>query len=190
MALEGEEGYPHRGNFNFVNNQINPATGTISVRGVFPNTRPPDGTRLLLPGMFVRTRLPLGQPYQALLVIDRAIGSDQGLKYLYVLDKENRVQYRRVQTGPLQDDGLRVIREGLKPDEEVVIGGIQQLRPRLQINPEPTPMPTNAAGAQVEPPVVSPPSQVVPDGTPRKAPQGSPAPTDSGKAKGATGTKG
>ena len=69
------------------------------MRGVFPNPKPKDGIRLLSPGMFVRIRLPIGQPHPALLVIDRAIASDQGLKYVYVVDAENKVQYRRVTTG-------------------------------------------------------------------------------------------
>ena len=103
MGLQGEDGFPHQGTINFVNNQVNPTTGSISVRGVFANPKPPGGIRLLSPGMFVRIRLPIGQPHPALLVIDRAIGSDQGLKYVYVVDAENKVQYRRVTTGPLQE---------------------------------------------------------------------------------------
>ena len=83
--------------------------------------------------MFVRIRLPIGVPHQALLVIDRAMASDQGLKYVYVLDAENKVQYRRVTTGALQEDGLRVIEEGLKPDDWVVVGGILQVRPRMEV---------------------------------------------------------
>ena len=93
MGLQGEEGFPHQGTINFVNNQVNPTTGSILVRGVFPNPKPKGGHRLLSPGMFVRVRLPIGQPHPALLVIDRAVGSDQGLKYVYVLDAENKVQY-------------------------------------------------------------------------------------------------
>jgi multidrug efflux pump subunit AcrA (membrane-fusion protein) len=98
--------------------------------------------------MFVRIRLPLGQPHQANLVIDRAIGSDQGLKFVYVVSADNKVQYQRVKTGPLQEDGLRVIEEGLKPDDRVVVGGLQQLRPRVEIQPDPTAMPTLAGGAE------------------------------------------
>ena len=109
---------------------MNPNTGSISVRGVFANPKPANGVRLLSPGMFVRVRLPIGQPHPAVLVIDRAIGSDQGLKFVYVVDAQNKVQYRRVSTGALQEDGLRVITEGLKPDEWVVVGGLQQVRPR------------------------------------------------------------
>jgi RND family efflux transporter MFP subunit len=148
MALEGEEGFPHRGTLNFVNNQVNPATGTIAARGVFTNPRPAGGAWSLIPGMFVRIRLPLGQPHQANLVIDRAIGSDQGLKFVYVVSADNKVQYQRVKTGPLQEDGLRVIEEGLKPDDRVVVGGLQQLRPRVEIQPDPTAMPTLAGGAE------------------------------------------
>src|SRR5256885_2337547 len=139
MGLEGEDGFPHVGNLNFVNNVVNPSTGTIAIRGVFPNPRPGDGRRLLKPGMFVRIRLPIGQPHPALLVVDRAIGSDQGLKYVYVVDAGKKVQYRRVVTGPLEDDGLRVLEpykpaagrepeSGVRPDEWVVVGALQQLR--------------------------------------------------------------
>ena len=110
--------------------------------GGLSQPQPQGGHRLLSPGMFVRIRLPIGQPHPALLVIDRAVASDQGLKFVYVLDAENKVQYRRVTTGPLQDDGLRVIEEGLKPDDWVVVGGLQQVRPRMTIKPEQVPMPT------------------------------------------------
>jgi len=142
MGLQGEDGFPHQGTINFANNQVNPTTGSIAVRGVFPNPEPPEGIRLLSPGMFVRIRLPIGPPHSALLVIDRAVGSDQGLKYVYVLDNQNKVQYRRVTTGAQQDDGLRVIDAGLKPDDWVVIGGLLQVRPQMQIQPERVAMPT------------------------------------------------
>jgi multidrug efflux system membrane fusion protein len=92
--------------------------------------------------MFVRVRLPIGQPHDALLVIDRAIGSDQGMKYVYLVDDKNIVQQQRVETGALEEDGLRVIDSGLKAGEWVVIGGIQQVRPRMQITPDREPMPT------------------------------------------------
>ena len=107
IGLQGEDGYPHQGTLNFVNNQVNPATGSILVRGVFQNAIPPSGTtRIFSPGMFARVQLPIGQPHSGLLVIDRAIGSDQGLKYVYVVGKDNKVEYRRVTTGALQDDGF------------------------------------------------------------------------------------
>ena len=90
MGLQGEEGYPHRGYINFIDNQVNPGTGSISVRGVFANPKPARGTYLLVPGMFVRIRLPMGQPYSGLLVIDRAVTSDQGLKYVYVVGRRQQ----------------------------------------------------------------------------------------------------
>jgi membrane fusion protein, multidrug efflux system len=145
IGLEGEEGFMHQGTLNFVNNRVNAGTGSITVRGVIPNPRPENGIRLLSPGMFVRVRLPIGKPHNALLVVDRAVASDQGLKYLYVLDDQNKVQQRRVETGALQEDGLRVIAAGLKPDEWVVVGGIQQVRPRMEVTPDREPMPSLAA---------------------------------------------
>jgi multidrug efflux system membrane fusion protein len=145
MALEGEEGYPHAGTIDFTNNVVNPSTATLAARGVFPNPQPTHGRRLLSPGMFVRVRLPISDPHPALLVVDRALGSDQGLKYLYVIDAQSKVQYRRVETGPLQDDGLRVIEKGLSPDEWVVVGAIQQLRPGVPVEPDRVPMPSPGA---------------------------------------------
>jgi membrane fusion protein, multidrug efflux system len=140
MGLTGEEGFPHEGTIDFFNNQFNPTTGSISVRGVFPNPKPANGVRLLKPGMFVRIHFPIGDPYKALLVIDRAILSDQGIKYVYVVDKDNKVEYRSIQTGALQPDGLRVV-QGLKPGDWVVVGGLQMVRPRTQIRPDRVDMP-------------------------------------------------
>ena len=142
MGLQGEEGFPHEGEIDFINNQLNPTTGSILVRGVFPNPKSPRGPRLLSPGMFVRIRVPIGQPHPAVLVVDRAVQSDQGMKYVYVVDKNNTVQYRRVTTGSLQDDGLRVITQHLNPDERVVVAGLQQVHSQDQIAPELVPMPS------------------------------------------------
>jgi multidrug efflux system membrane fusion protein len=191
MGLQVEEGFPHQGTIDFFNNQFNPTTGSISVRGVFPNPLPlrsparvagntcalvaqalsrqaiggglapyfldlaeiaarEKGVRLLKPGMFVRIRLPIGDPYQALLVIDRAIQSDQGLKYVYVVDKDNKVQYRAVTTGALQSDGLRVITKGLAPGDWVVVGGLQMVRPKTVIRPDRVPMPSLAQASAEE----------------------------------------
>jgi membrane fusion protein, multidrug efflux system len=152
MGLQGEDGFPHAGTINFVNNQVNPTTGSILVRGVFPNPKPKVGTRLLSPGMFVRIRMPIGQAHSALLVIDRAVGSDQGLKYVYLVDADNKVQYHRVTTGALQEDGMRVIEQGLKGDEWVVSGGILQVRPRIVVRPDKVPMPTLSQPAVADPP--------------------------------------
>jgi membrane fusion protein, multidrug efflux system len=147
MGLQDEEGFPHAGTIDFINNQVNPTTGSITVRGVFPNPILKQGVRLLSPGMFLRIRLPIGEPQMALLVIDRAIGTDQGLKFVYVVDAEKKIQYRRVTTGPLQDNGLRVVENGLKPDDWVLVGAIQQVRPGMVVRPDETAMPTLGAAA-------------------------------------------
>lgn len=153
MGLQGEEGYPHQGSVNFFNNQVNPATGSIAVRGVFPNPVLKDNVRLLSPGMFVRIHLPIGQPHPGLLIIDRAVASDQGLQYVYVIDDQSKAQYRRVTTGLLEPDGLRVITDGLKPGEWVAVGALQQIRPDQPVQMEKMPMPTlGPAGAKETPP--------------------------------------
>ncbi len=141
MALPGEDDYLHEGRINFVNNQLNPTTGSISMRGIFANPKSARGIRRMSPGMFVRIWLPIGQPHEELLVIDRAIQSDQGQKYVYVLDADNKVQTRKISTGALQANGLRVVRgekpgEGVKPDDWVVVGALQQVRPRMEVQPE------------------------------------------------------
>jgi membrane fusion protein, multidrug efflux system len=152
MGLQGEDGFPRKGTVNFVNNQVNPATGSIAMRGIFANPKTgAAGTRLLSPGMFVRVRLPVGKPHEALLIIDRAISSDQGLKFVYVVDGENKVQYRRVTTGSLQQDGLREITDGLSADDWVLVGGLQQARVHTKIQPEQRPMPTLAAPTSAPP---------------------------------------
>jgi multidrug efflux system membrane fusion protein len=153
MALEGDEGYPHKGSINFSNNTVTISTGTLTVRGVFANPKPANGLRLLTPGMFVRIQLPVGPAHPALLLSDRSIGSDQGMKFVYVIDAQKKVQYRRIKPGALQDDGLRAIDEGLKPDDQVVVGGLQQLRPRMEVQTEDSTMPGLDEPAQkVEPP--------------------------------------
>jgi len=158
MGVQGEPGYPHQGTINFIDNQVNPATGSIPVRGVFPNAKLPGGVQQLVPGMFVRIHLPIGQSHPALLVIDRAVTSDQDQKYVYVFDAEKKeAQQRRVTTGPLQDDGLRVITQGLQPDDWVVVGGLQQIRPRMKIQTDPVTMPSYTNPAEkAAPPAASP----------------------------------
>src|SRR6516162_1509419 len=111
LGLANEEGYPHQGIINFVDNQVNPKTGTLRVRGVFPNK-----DEQLSPGLFARVRVPIGSPHQALLVSDRAIDTDQGQKVVYVVDKDNKVVSRAVRLGALHD-GLREITNGLESGE-------------------------------------------------------------------------
>jgi RND family efflux transporter MFP subunit len=142
LGMPGEQTFPYKGYINFANNQLNPNTGSIAVRGVFANPKPPNGVRLFSPGMFVRIRLPIGPPHPALLVIDRAIQSDQGQKYVYVVNASNKTEYRQVVTGALEPDGLRTISSGLTVDDWVVVGAIQQFRPNMQVKTEQTTMPS------------------------------------------------
>ena len=107
--------------------------------------------RLFSPGMFVRVRLPIGQPHEALLIIDRAIQSDQGLKFVWVLDAQNKAQMRSITTGSLQEDGLRVVEGDIKPDDWVVVGAIQQVRSQMEVKPEPRPMPSLGGQSQTAP---------------------------------------
>ncbi len=150
MGLTGEEGFPHVGKVNFFDNQVNAGTGSISVRGEFENHKPKGGTYLLLPGMFVRIRLPIGDVQDSLLVIDRAVTSEQGRKYLYVVGPDNKVESRSVTLGSLQDDGLRVVLTGLKKDDWVLFGSLQQVRPGMPVEMEKRQMPTLGAPAAPE----------------------------------------
>lgn len=113
----------------------------VTLPSLLPGSVPSKSIRLLSPGMFVRIRLPIGEPHKSLLVIDRAIQSDQGHKFVYVLDKDNVLQTKRIVTGALQPDGLRVV-NGVKPDDWIVVSALQQVRQRLQIKPVQVPMPT------------------------------------------------
>jgi RND family efflux transporter MFP subunit len=110
-------------------------------RGVFENK-----DRRLTPGLFVRVRLPIGDPKHSLLVSERAVGTDQGTKYVLVVNDQNVVEYRPVKLGPLSE-GLRVIREGLKPGERVIVAGIQRARPGITVKPQDTPPPGATANA-------------------------------------------
>ncbi len=134
MGLADEDGFPHEGVVNFVDNRLDPNSGTLQLRGIFKNA-----DRMLSPGMFVRVRLPIGNSYRALLVSEQALGTDQGQKFLYVIDQDNKAQYRRVQIGKLQQ-GHRVILKGLEPDERIVVSGLQRIRPGAVVQPmiEPT----------------------------------------------------
>jgi RND family efflux transporter MFP subunit len=128
--------FPLRGTLDFVSSTVDPQTGTISVRGVFPNPyKKPAQPPMLTPGLFVRVRLHLGPPHDALLVTERAIGTDQGQKFVYVVDEANKVGYRPVRLGQMFD-GLQAIEEGLKPDDRVVVNGLQRVRPGIEVQPE------------------------------------------------------
>jgi RND family efflux transporter MFP subunit len=130
LGLSNEEGFPHEGVINFVDNKLDVMTGTLRIRGVFRN---PDGT--LSPGMFARIRTLIGTPHEAILVSERALGSDQGEKFVYVLNKKNAVEYRRVQVGALQD-GLREVVSGVDKGERIVLDGLQRIKPGITVTPK------------------------------------------------------
>jgi RND family efflux transporter MFP subunit len=135
LGLAAEDGLTHLGTINFVDNQINPKTGTLRVRGVFPNA---DGA--LVPGYFGRVRVPVSAPHKAVLVSDRVLDTDQGQKIVYVVGEDNKVTVRPVRVGALHD-GLREIASGLKPGERVIVNGLQQVRPGATVEPTLVDMP-------------------------------------------------
>ena len=134
LGLMDETDFPHEGWVDYVDPRVDPSTGTNLVRAIIPN---PDG--FLRAGLFTRIRVPLGKPKPALLVAEQALGMDQGQYYVLVLDDNNKVEYRRVRTGVLQN-GLRVIEEGLAPHEKVIVIGLQRVRPGVTVSPQLVPM--------------------------------------------------
>jgi RND family efflux transporter MFP subunit len=130
VGLQTETGYPHNGKLDYASPTLNQSTGTLAVRGVLPN---PD--RVLLPGYFVRVRVPFDEQKDALLVPDVALGSDQAGRYLLVVNAENVVEQRKVQVA--QSEGsLRVIEAGLKPDDRVVTAGLLRAIPGQKVDPQ------------------------------------------------------
>jgi RND family efflux transporter MFP subunit len=142
LGLIGDEGrFSRQGTIDFAENRLNPATGTIRVRAVFPNK---DGQ--LTPGQFARVKVPTGTPYKGLLVTDQAIGIDQGQKYLLIVNSQNKAEYRAVTPGRLDGD-LRIFKPGagLNPGERVIVNGVQRVRPGIEVKPERVDMPTRSA---------------------------------------------
>lgn len=139
LADDVQRKFPLHGYLDFFNNTIDPLTGTITVRGVFPNAK-----TVLKPGLFARVRLPLGPPYQGLLVAEEALGTDQGQKFLYIVDADNKVRYQRVKVG-LVFNGLRAIDEGLKAGDRVIVNGLQRVRPDMEVKAETVNMASLAA---------------------------------------------
>ena len=129
MASANDEGFTRQGELEFLDNQINPETGTIRGRAIFRNH-----DRGLTPGSFVRLRLPGSAAYRALLIQDRAVGTDLDKRYVYTVAADGTIEYRAVQLGPMID-GLRVVRSGLKPADVVVINGLQRVRPGVHVDP-------------------------------------------------------
>lgn len=129
LGLANEQGYPHQGKIDYQDPGVDPGTGTIRVRGVFAN---PD--RLILPGLFVRVRMPTDQQKGALLVPERALGTDQSGQYVLVVGKDDVVEYRAVKAGAQVDD-LRVVEGKLKADDRVIVDGLLRARPKAKVKP-------------------------------------------------------
>jgi RND family efflux transporter MFP subunit len=130
VGLQTETGFPHKGKLDYAASTLNQSTGTLAVRGVLPNS-----DRALLPGLFVRVRVPLDRQQNALLVPDVALGSDQAGRYVLVVNGENVVEQRKVQTGPLEGE-LRVIESGLKAEDRVITAGLLRAIPGQKVDPQ------------------------------------------------------
>jgi membrane fusion protein, multidrug efflux system len=150
LGLANETGFPHQGHLDFIDNRLDPNTGTMSGRAVFSN---PDQT--LIPGLFARLRLPGSRQYEALLIPDEAIGSDQTQRFAFVVNDQHTAEYRKVELGPIID-GLRVIRDGLKPEEWVIVNGVQRVRAGAQVDPQQQATPQDQALSRPEAAVTKP----------------------------------
>jgi RND family efflux transporter MFP subunit len=139
LGLADETGFPHQGHLDFIDNRLDPDTGTMTGRAVFRNPE-----LALIPGLFARLRLPGSSQDQALLIPDEAIGSDQTQRFAFVVNDQNTVEYRKIEAGPLID-GLRVIRHGLKAEDWVIVNGVQRVRTGAKVDPQPQAMSQNEA---------------------------------------------
>ncbi|HEX8295958.1 MAG TPA: efflux RND transporter periplasmic adaptor subunit [Chthoniobacteraceae bacterium] len=145
MGLSNQTGFPQEGMIDFVDNEISATTGSIRARGIFPNK-----DRLMAPGFFARVRIPGSGDYEAMLIRDTAIGSDQGRTFVYVVEPDGKAAQRTISTGPMED-GLRIVRSGLKAGDRVVINGLMQVRSGALVNAEETGMKLAATAAAAVP---------------------------------------
>lgn len=129
-GLQTETGYPHKGMMDYAAPSVSASTGTLAVRGIFPNPRHP-----ILPGFYLRVRVPAPEPLKALLVPQAAVGSDQIGRYVLVVNKDNVVEQRKVEVGPISDD-MSIIESGLNPDDRVVVAGILRATPGQKVDPQ------------------------------------------------------
>ena len=134
VGLANEDGFPHEGKLEFVDNQLDTQTGSVRMRATFENR-----DRAMVPGLFARVQLGSGTTSNAILIDERAVGTDQNRKFVFVVDKDNKAEYRAVQLGPTVD-GLRVVKEGLKAGERIVVNGLQRVRPGAPLAPQIVPM--------------------------------------------------
>ncbi|GJL35246.1 MexE family multidrug efflux RND transporter periplasmic adaptor subunit [Enterobacter hormaechei] len=140
IGLTGEEGYPHQGKVDFLDNQLAPSTGTIRMRALLDNAQ-----RQFTPGLFARVRLPGSAEFQATLIDDKAVLTDQDRKYVYIVDKEGKAQRRDITPGRLAE-GLRIVQQGLKPGDKVIVDGLQKVfMPGMPVNAKTVAMTTSTA---------------------------------------------
>jgi multidrug efflux system membrane fusion protein len=130
LALSDETGYPHRGYLESVDNHLDTGTGSLILRAVFPN---PDGA--LIPGLFARVRIPVSAPQPTLLISERSVGTDQSQKFVFAVTSDQKVDYRAVKLGPTIE-GKRVVRDGLRPGEQIIVNGLQRVRPGMTVSAE------------------------------------------------------
>jgi multidrug efflux system membrane fusion protein len=130
VGLANEEGFPHSGAVDFIDNQLNPQTGTIRARAVLQNNN-----GQFTPGLFARVQLLASGEYPAILIEDRAVNTDQSQKYVLLLGADNKIEYRKVKLGRVID-GLRVVREGLKAGDVIVVNGAQRVHPGVTVTPQ------------------------------------------------------
>ena len=142
LGLANEDGFPHRGTINFVDNQVNPKTGTLRLRGVFPNK-----DKALDPGYFARVRCPSAFPIKPCSSPNAPWTPTRGRRSSTSWTQDNRVVSRPVRLGALHD-GLREITDGLKPGERVIVNGLQQVRPGITVEPNLVDMPTAKSGSE------------------------------------------
>jgi multidrug efflux system membrane fusion protein len=140
LATDQDE-FPHEGQMNFLDNQVDPATGTIRGRAVFRNA-----DRSLTPGLFVRLQVPGRGAYRGVLIEDRAVGTDLDKRFVYVVSGEQTIEYRAVTLGPIVD-GLRVVRAGLNEGDRVVVNGLQRVRPGAKVQAVPAAASTSASAS-------------------------------------------
>ena len=127
LQLADEKDFPHKGKLDFIESEVSTGTGTARIRGVFENK-----DDALASGLFVRVRIPASQPYQAILIPERALATDQSVKYVYVVGEDGVATRRTVELGPQRGD-MRIISSGLKPGERVIVKGLQRVRPGQKV---------------------------------------------------------
>ncbi|SDN18560.1 multidrug efflux RND transporter periplasmic adaptor subunit MexE [Pseudomonas jinjuensis] len=170
LGLTGEDGFPHQGRLDFLDNQVNPKTGTIRGRAVFDNT----GGQFT-PGLYARIKLVGSGTYPAALIKDEAVGTDLGKKFVLVVDADSKVAYRSIELGP-KLEGLRIVRTGLAKGDRIVVNGLQRVRPGAQVEAQGVPMAspetlaTLARQRQLVDNAIDPPK--VADKNPRSSPRG------------------